>query len=407
MISQEDRTALVADAQERIYSAKAGRDESYDVIYHPKLLRPEDAALASVLRPNTRTLVVTTPAIDRLYGERLRHYLSRNCGSANMSFMVLACSERQKGMDEVLAVCRHAAEAQLARRSQIVCIGGGVALDICGLAATLFRRGIPCVRVPTTLIGMIDAAIGVKNGINFGGAKSLLGSFSAPEVCLVDSSFLATLPCRHLQCGLAESIKIATMCSRELFDHLDQWGHRFLNNFPETPSCVTKALIQESIYWTLKELELNLFERNEIFPASYARKLDFGHTFSPYIEAASHHDILHGEAVAIDMAISSELSLRLGLLDEASHRQILGLLRRLSLPVYWPGIDVFAMHASLHGVVRHRNGNFNLVVPTGIGSAAFIKDLSEISATLLDEVLQGLAASSGEANEMANWQATA
>lgn len=372
------------------YSVRASRDESYSVICHSHILALEDRTLASAFRADYPILVVSTPSVDRIYGDQLRRYVASNCPRAAVSFMVLECAEARKGMDQVLAVCQCAAEAHLARRSQIVCVGGGVALDISGLASTLFRRGIPFVSVPTTLIGMIDAGIGVKNGINFRGCKSLLGAFSPPERCIIDPSFLATVPRRHLQCGLAEAIKIAIMCSPELFTRLEALPDRLFGNVSGMPLESAEHLVQLSVHWTLSELELNLFERNELFPDTYARKLDFGHTFSPYIEAASAHHILHGEAVAMDIAVSAELACRLGILEEALRARILNLLRRIGLPIYPAGIAAGTLYASLESIVRHRNGNLNLVLPAGLGCATFVKNMSEVPLALLDDVVQRL-----------------
>lgn len=389
MIQQSDRPPSEVEAQGFVCSVRASRDEHFDVICRSGILSLRDNTLASALRADAPVLVVSTPSVDRLYGDRFRHYLSKNASRNQICFMVMPCSEKQKSMEQVLAVCQRAAEARLARRSQIVCVGGGVALDISALAATLFRRGIPHIRIPTTLIGMIDAGIGVKNGINFGGSKSLIGTFTAPEACIIDPTFLSTLPLRHLQCGLAESIKIATMCSPELFTSLEALAIRLPDDFG-IPLEIAEDVVQLSVRWTLNELGLNLFERKELFHDTYARKLDFGHTFSPYIEAASHHRILHGEAVAIDMAVSAELAHRMGFLDETSRTRLFNLHRRMGLPIYWSGIDPCSMHASLESVVRHRNGNLNLVLPAGIGRAAFVKDLSDVRVAVLKEVLQRL-----------------
>jgi 2-epi-5-epi-valiolone synthase len=372
-------------------SVRAVREERYDILCRPGLLSRDDETLVSLLRTDAPALVVMTPSTDRLYGKALRHSLAAHGPGADLSFMILACSEADKMTEQVLAVCRRAVEARLARRSQIVCVGGGVALDICGLAATLFRRGICQIRVPTTLIGMIDAGIGVKNGVNFDGSKSLLGSFSACEACLIDPSFLDTLPRRHLQCGLAESAKIATVCSPELFDLLDMHADGLLGPICGTLLGQTHDLIRLSIEGTLSELSLNLFERRDLFPNTYARKLDFGHTFSPYLEAASGHILLHGEAVAIDMAVSVELAYRLGVLDRATRTRVLDLIYRLGLPIHWPELRPEALRASLPSVVRHRDGALNLVLPSGIGTATFLKDLRELSLNLLTEVVQDLA----------------
>lgn len=375
---------------ESAFLMRAHRDERYQVVYRSDILSVEDSTFADTLRRQRATLVVTTPSVDALYGARLRRYLAARCANADISSMVLECSESRKGMDEVLAVCERAAVAGLARRSQIVSFGGGVSMDICGLAAALFRRGIPHVRVPTTLIGMIDAGIGVKNGINFGGKKSLLGTFAAPEVSILDPSFLASLPRRHLQCGLAESVKVASVSSRELFELLEAHGRQLLGDSFRAPPETVRRVIQLSVTRMLDELQLNLFERPELFERSYARRLDFGHTFSPYIEETSSHQVLHGEAVSIDIALSGQIASHLGLLDEASVARLLALLLRLDLPIYWVGIDAKAMHTSLESIAKHRDGKLNLVLPTGIGRATFLEDLSDLSPTVLEEALRTL-----------------
>jgi 2-epi-5-epi-valiolone synthase len=391
------------DASDWSYCVKTAIDDDYDVICRSSILLTADRTLANVLRSDSPILVVSTPSVDRLYGDRIRGYFATLDPGADVSFTILACSEARKSIDQVLAICEAASKAGLARQSQIVCIGGGVSLDIVGLAATLFRRGIPHVRVPTTLIGMIDAGIGVKNAVNFAGSKSLLGTFTPPEACIIDPTFLATLPERHLRCGLAEMFKIAVMCSPELFALLKTRAARLPDGDVGSPLELAKE-IQLSIHWTLREIELNLFERKELFRDRYARKLDFGHTFSPYIEMASNHGLLHGEAVAVDMAICAELARRLEILDETSCAHMLDLLSRMGLPIYCAGMDTGAMHASLRSVVRHRDGNLNLALPSGIGSAVFVRDLSRVSATLLEEVWQRLARLSSRTNADPNLQ---
>jgi len=377
--------------QQWSYSVRAARQDSYDVNYRRDLLSLKDPTLADALRPGASVLVVTTPSVDRLYGDRLRAYLAAHASQNSFTHMVLPCSEADKSFEKVLSICHKASDAGLARQSQVVCVGGGVLLDIAGLAATLFRRGVPHIRVPTTLIGMIDAAIGVKNAVNYNQSKSLLGTFTPPEACFIDPSFLATLPRRHLQCGLAELIKIAVMCSSELFQKFEARADQLLLGATGIDIDLSSDLIQLGAYWTLKELELNLFERRELFEEqSYARKLDFGHTFSPMVETSSGHSILHGEAVAIDMAICAELAYRMQILNKSARTRILDALLAVDLPIHLEGLEAGELHASLESVVRHRDGNLNLPLPSDIGSAVFVKDLRDVSATLLREALETL-----------------
>ena len=379
------------------YSVAAPRLDRYDVVYRAGLLSAVDQTLASALRADTSTLVVSTPSVDRLYGPQLRQYLSSRPSRSRVSYMVLSCAESDKSIEMVLAVCERAAEVGLARRSQILSIGGGVVLDIAALAATLFRRGVPHVRVPTTLIGMIDAGLGVKNAVNFLDSKSLLGTFTPPVACFIDPSFLTTLPRRHLQCGLAELVKIAVMCSSSLFDRFEERADQLLLGPVGMDPAQSGDLIQDAAYWTMKELELNLFEKGELFEReSYARRLDFGHTFSPFIETTSSHRVLHGEAVAIDIAISVELAHRMGVLDEGSRTRVLDGLRRVGLPTHPHGLDPVEAHAALGSVVKHRDGRLNLPLPSKIGEATFVERLSEVGLPLLREVFRSLAEYAGD-----------
>ncbi len=377
------------------FVVQARRDEHYDVVYRPNLFAGNDPALADAMGREQGTLVVTTPTVDRLYSDALRRYLAACERSGDVSLTVLTCSESQKGMEQVLAVCERAAAAGLARRSRIVSFGGGVLMDVCGLAATLFRRGVPLVRVPTTLIGMIDAGIGVKNGINFGGKKSQLGSFTAPDACIIDPSFLSTLPRRHLRCGVAESLKIALVGSAELFDLLEVHGVDLLESSFREPADVVRRVIHLSVARMLDELDLNLFERPERFERSYARRADFDRTFSPYIEEASRHTVLHGEAVVADMVLSAQISSSLGLLDDVSLQRLLELVRRLEFPLDWSSMDPAAMYAALGSVVKHRDGKLNLVLPTGLGNSTYLYELADLSPRLIDEAIGHLARRTG------------
>lgn len=365
------------------FSIGSRRDEQYSVLYRPDALNEHESTLASVLRERP-SIFVMTPTVERLYGARLRAYLAANGRTSGVSFLTIACSESSKGMDQVLQVCEHAASAGLERRSQIVAFGGGVAMDICGVAASLFRRGIQLVRIPTTLIGIIDAGIGVKNGINFAGKKSLLGTFSAPEACLLDPRFLRSLPSRHIRCGLAESLKMALIRSAPLFALLEEHGPALVRSAFQSPPEVAESVIKLSVEGMLDELSTNLFEK------AYARKVDFGHTFSPYIEERSGHEIAHGEAVAMDIALSAQIAWRLGLLMDDDLRRIHSTLQRLDLPLCWNGTNAGELRRSLKTVVDHRDGRLNLVVPTGLGTCTFLPHLEEVTPTLLEECVSAL-----------------
>lgn len=246
-------------------------------------------------------------------------------------------------------------------------------LDIVGLAAAIYRRGVRHIRVPTTLIGLIDAGIGIKNGVNFKRKKSALGTFYPPEMALLDPSFLKTLPDHHVKDGLSEALKMAIVGDRTLFELMEANGDALLPTRLSTR--VGHEVITASVKGMLAALSTNLYELD-----GYCRMVDFGHTFSPFIESATSYRVTHGQAVAVDMAISATLACEFGLLGEQDLERILRLMRVLDLPIFHESLlRTNELHQSLRSIVAHRDGALNLVVPTGIGAYEFIRNASDVS----------------------------
>src|SRR5262249_17735464 len=150
-------------------------------------------------------LLVTTPSVERLYGSAMRSVLK---GTRKVATLVLPAREETKSLELVKTVCHQALCNGLNRRGGLIAFGGGVCLGAGTLSASLIRRGVGHIRVPTTLIGQIDAGIGLKGAVNFAGKKSFVGCFHPPERVLVDPAFLRSLPQRFLSSGIAEAVKM-------------------------------------------------------------------------------------------------------------------------------------------------------------------------------------------------------
>ncbi|CAM5280785.1 3-dehydroquinate synthase [Streptomyces fumanus] len=171
-------------------------------------------------RTPARCLVVIDDKVDALYGERLRGYLET--WRIDASFKVLPGDESAKELASAVEVTEAMTAMGLLRRTEkILAVGGGVVLDIAGFAASLYRRGVPYIRVPTTLLGQVDAGVGVKTGVNHGHHKNRLGTYYAPETALIDPEFLATVEPRHITNGMAEIIKMALVKDAALFRLLE------------------------------------------------------------------------------------------------------------------------------------------------------------------------------------------
>ncbi|SCF13299.1 3-dehydroquinate synthase [Micromonospora haikouensis] len=356
----------------------------YEVVESVGLLDPQNQSLLRRLdnaASNAPRVVVVDDAIARFYGDQIKAYFEANRVEINL--FVLNGSEQHKGMDQVLDVLSALNAAGTQRVSNPpIAIGGGVMLDVVGLAASLYRRGIPYVRVPTTLLGQVDVSVAAKTGVNFEGYRNRLGSYSPPPRTLIDRKFLETVPERQLRNGMGEILKMSLIKDLMLFELLEEHGADLIDQRFQRPG-VADEVIRRSIQGMVEELEPNLWERNLI------RAVDYGHSFSPLVEMRALPELLHGEAVALDCIFSAVLALRRGFLSRSDVDRVIRVARRLGLPVWHPSFgDVDLLWAALSDTVRHRDGAQNLPVMSRIGAARFLNDvtpgeLAEVASVML------------------------
>ena len=348
---------------------------TYDVMLCTDVLDPADSRLATVGAPQDasgRRLVVLDSLVHDLYGPRIRDYFGHH--GTVFEFCVIDAHEGVKSMDSVLRIVSAMADFGVPRRREpVIAIGGGVLTDLVGLAASLYRRSTPYVRVPTTLMGMIDAGIGAKTGVNFLAHKNRLGSYHPAVATLIDPGFLATLAERQLRNGLAEILKIALVKDAELFELLELHGPRLVagHMLPGDGPDVGREVIGRAIRGMLQELEPNLWE------SQLRRAVDYGHSFSPTIEMRALPDLLHGESVCIDMALTSVIARDRGLLSDEDLERVLGVMRGLGLPITHPVCTIELMVGALADTVLHRDGRQLLPLTPGIGRSCFVDDLRD------------------------------
>lgn len=362
----------------------------YDVVLCDNVLDPANQSILGPIpgQGRVRRLVVVDSNVDALFGQAIRAYFDGN--NVEHRVLVLEPGEINKTVEASMAVTTAMDEFGVDRRREpVIAIGGGVLLDIVGYACSVYRRATPFVRVPTTLIGLVDAGVGVKTGVNANGHKNRIGTYFAAERTLLDRKFLTTLPRRHVSNGLAEILKIALIKDRELFDLMEVTGEHVLEaKMQPGPGSVDPALeiIERAIHGMLTELQPNLWEK------TLERVVDYGHTFSPSLEMAALPQLLHGEAVCIDMALTTCLGEQRGLVTAEERRRVLELMTRLELPTWHPMLTVDLLQKALADTVRHRDGQQRLPLPVGIGSACFVNDvrpeeLAEAAAALEDVAL--------------------
>jgi 3-dehydroquinate synthase len=224
-------------------------------------------------------------------------------------------------------------------------------------------------------MGYVDAAIGIKTGVNFGGCKNRVGSFTPPLATVLDRRFLKTLPERHLLNGIGEIVKLALVRDAALFELLESEGSSAIEDRFQTRGA---GILRRAVSGMLEELEPNLFEEQ------LDRFVDFGHTFSPALEMCDGVDLLHGEAVAIDAGFSVMLAQQRMMLSWAAADRILSSIVRLGLPVTHPFLHPDLLWKSLQERMLHRDRLQRVPLTVAIGRAVFVNDISiaEVSRAL-------------------------
>ncbi|XP_028853259.1 uncharacterized protein eevs [Denticeps clupeoides] len=364
---------------------------TYQVIQTKKLLDPSNDTLLlghirdhhqiQVLHSNSKPLkrfVVMDETVFNLYGGQVTNYFE----ARNVLYRILplATTEENKSMDMVIKILDEVHKFGIDRRTEpIIAIGGGVCLDIVGLAASLYRRRTPYIRVPTTLLSYVDASVGAKTGVNFANCKNKLGGYIPPVAAFLDRSFIQTVPRRQISNGLAEMLKMALMKHRELFEILETQGSFLLDS--KFQSCIGAASLDQThaaavstriaIETMLEELAPNLWEDD------LDRLVDFGHLISPELEMVVLPALLHGEAVNIDMSLMVYVALEKGLLIEEEKCRIIRCMLALELPVWHQDCTLALVQKSLCERLKHCGGLVRMPLPVGIGHAEIFNDLDD------------------------------
>jgi 3-dehydroquinate synthase len=342
---------------------------SYPVVFTRNLFNTANPALADVIRsskrPRSRVLVLVDSEVARL-NPGLLEQISRY-GEAHQSlfefvappFLIRGgeiCKHEPIEVEKIQSLVeRH----KICRHSFILAIGGGAVLDAAGYAAATSHRGVRLIRIPTTVLAQNDAGIGVKNGINAFGRKNFLGTFAPPYAVINDFSLLDSLDERDKRAGMAEAVKVALIRDREFFDFLYR-SRQELSRF--TDSAMERMIVR------CAELHLeHIASAGDPFEFGSSRPLDFGHWVAHKLEELSGHELRHGEAVAIGIALDSLYSHRIGLLGEMDLHRINTLLESLGFSLYHPALSWLDVERALADFREHLGGELSIPLLEGVG----------------------------------------
>jgi len=278
--------------------------------------------------------------------------------------------EMIKTLDTVSVIYDKLLELDADRSSFVVGIGGGIVCDIAGFVASTYMRGIRFGFVSTTLLSQVDASVGGKNGVNFGGYKNIVGVFSQPEFVICDQNLLQTLPPREFQGGFAEIVKHGAIADDHLFEYLEQNWARALAHDPE----VIEKVVHNSVIIKSTVVNRDATEHGE------RRKLNFGHTLGHAIEKVLQ--VPHGEAVSAGMVLASELSEKKGYLQSQDSNRLSSLLEKFRLPVRFE-FNREKVFAAIRKDKKREGDNLKFIFLKKIGEAV----VNQISISELVELM--------------------
>lgn len=334
---------------------------------NPVLLKAAPSAVAP--RPARILFVVDSGVSDAHPAllESIQRYCRDHAGALQLAAPVLIVPGGEQVKNDpapTQRILQAIHDASLDRHSYVGAIGGGAVLDAAGYAAAMAHRGIRLIRFPTTVLAQDDSAVGVKNGINAFGQKNYLGTFAPPFAVINDASFLSTLSDRDWLGGLSEAVKAALIKDGAFFEQIEELAPRLAAR----DDTAMDAVVRRSA-----ELHLqHIATAGDPFEMGSSRPLDFGHWSAHKLERLTNHQVRHGEAVAIGIALDTTYSYRSGFLPEGDWRRVIALLQRLRLAVYAPELthhagDQPAVLRGLDEFREHLGGRLTIMLLKAIG----------------------------------------
>jgi 3-dehydroquinate synthase len=353
----------------------------YEVLLGSGILATAGELIRAAGLPNTNAFVLTNRDVGAHYFEMLRGALER-AGFKRIVRHEVPPTEKAKSWDEFSATCAALLESfpDAGATPLVLLLGGGVVGDLGGFAAAVFRRGVPFVQLPTTLLAAVDSSVGGKVAVNLGGVKNIIGAFSQPRLVVCDLATLGTLSPREIRSGAAEVIKYGAVCSASLFEQLEKGDLERLLNLD--PSALLNIVAQ------CVALKARVVEQDEFDKQGIRNVLNFGHTIGHALELSANYDLTHGEAISIGMIGATRIAVELQMVDREFADRLEALIVRAELPTRYSGhADLFdAVRRALQLDKKFREGRNVFVLPTGVGRW---EQRENIDWGLVDEAIRG------------------
>jgi len=348
-------------------------NRSYDILIGENLIADAARHIMPVLQQK-RIIIITDKNVAGLHLQALEKSLGE--AEIKTESIIIPAGEQSKSFSSLEKLTEEILEKNIDRKTVLLALGGGVIGDLTGFAASILLRGIDFIQVPTTLLAMVDSSVGGKTGINSKSGKNMVGSFHQPRLVLSDISALKTLDKRQFLAGFAEVIKYGLIADRHFFE----WLKRNLTKIKERePEALTHAIFKSCA------AKADIVSRDEK-EQDVRALLNLGHTFGHALELVTGFSdkLLHGEGVAIGMALAFKFSAAIGLCSDAASMEVEDFLRESGLPhslklIKNNNVPVLAksMIVAMHKDKKADGGKLTFILPRAIGDCFMDKNVDE------------------------------
>ncbi|MFH1190624.1 MAG: 3-dehydroquinate synthase [Candidatus Omnitrophota bacterium] len=321
--------------------------------------------------------IITNAFLKNKYGPRLLGALSAK--GFNGHFKLVADSEKSKSLQTASRVIKDLAKFDQKKNVFIIAFGGGVVGDLAGFVASVYKRGIRYVQIPTTLLAQVDSAIGGKTAVDLDVGKNLVGTFYQPGLVFSEINFLKSLDKTQIYCGMAEVIKYAVIKDQKFFNFLENKYAQVTRLDPATLGIIIN---------TCSRIKAGIVSSDEKDTLGLRSMLNFGHTIGHAIEAASgYKNYNHGQAVSLGMVAAVDLSAKLGLIDAKLALRIRSLINLYGLPLKIKGVSLEKIIRAHYHDKKFLGKENKFVLIGGIGKPKIVGNLK---LDLIKEVIRGL-----------------
>ena len=318
---------------------------------------------SSLIKKNSINFDQCLLVIDKNVPKKFIFKIKKSLKNKRCFLYYINSNEKNKNQKTIDQILDFLLKKNFSRQDCLITVGGGITGDIGGFAASLFKRGMPYINLPTTLLSQVDSSIGGKTGVNSKYGKNMIGSFYQPKLVISDSLFLKTLPRREIVCGYGEILKHSLIANKNFYRFLDQNISKILN--------LQSPFIEKAIFESCK-IKRNIVEKDEK-EKNLRKVLNFGHTFAHAYEAAYGYSnkLNHGEAVILGITSAIKFALKIKILKKSECNKILNHVINSKLPCnlkdYFSTIHINKIISYMIKDKKNNSKNINLILLKKIG----------------------------------------